>query len=699
MVQLIPGSLISDDYKVGVRLDHLADASGLEAVFEGRRCADGQPVLLRVFGDVDDPTQARDLKARFVHAARSASRFDHPAFVRVLDFGLSGDGRPFMVQEHLGGYTLSEGLLREGPLEPARALALLSGCVEGLALVQARGMVYRNLEPRTLMWTDPGGAGERLRLFSFSSMYLDDGAAERMTQSGDLIGTARYLAPEYIEHGEVSAKLDVYQAGLVLIELLTGEPAVGARDPVGCVMAHTRGLLQIPQWIKDGPLWSVIQQAVARDPALRYPNAKALSEALSVVSVAFEVSKSELDEEGSVDSSSSVGAHRRLGGHFEILDEIGEGGFAKVYRGRHRRTHQPVAIKVMTRRPDNEMHESFKKRFLREAQSAARVSHPNIVGVYHYGMADDLPYIVLEMLEGHDLEEELARNGSMAPERLLPLFIEALDALGEAHRCKVVHKDLKPANLFLSCPKKRWETIKILDFGIARMGEGEESRLTQNGRMLFTCHYVAPEYVEFQIAAPQTDVYQMGLILAELLTGRLVVDGEQFECIMLHMKGKLDLDPRLLDSPLGPVLQRALAREHTARYADGTAFAAALRQIDPGSLGLTPTPAAAPADSVHSTPGGMDDTVQTDVADLGILQYFKRIEHLHAHEPGAIDELHALIAACLERGHWGATSWEMAFIEEVLSGIEQRLALRPSPEALERNRRLIVEAWNKRRQR
>ena len=173
----------------------------------------------------------------------------------------------------------------------------------------------------------------------------------------------------------------------------------------------------------------------------------------------------------------------------------------------------------------------------------------------------------------------------MPAEKLLPLFISALEGLGFAHEVGIVHKDLKPSNLFLKFPGSRREQLCILDFGVARVHTSASAKLTRTDNVLGTPRYMAPEYSTNQTVTPALDVYQMGLILVECLSGRSVVDHpEPMAAMFQHVRGELPIPKLLLESQLGPILERALAVEHTERYQDGFELADALRAVDPSTI-------------------------------------------------------------------------------------------------------------------
>ena len=267
---------------------------------------------------------------------------------------------------------------------------------------------------------------------------------------------------------------------------------------------------------------------------------------------------------------------------YEVTGLLGEGGFGAVFRAVQHPLGREVAIKVMY--PGHS--ERTRERFLREAQAVASLTHPNVVTVYDYGLIDHLrPFIVMEVMEGLTLQEELAQNGPIAPERAIHLMLEGLEALAEAHGRGLIHRDLKPDNLYICQPAPRRETLRILDFGIALMTTTADlvaahddtapggPRLTPTGQKVGTPHYLCPEYFEEGTVSPAMDVYAMGLVFVEMMSGEPVIRARNFYgCVMMHLKGKLKFPPEIDDGPLGPVVRAATERSPKKRYPDASAF-------------------------------------------------------------------------------------------------------------------------------
>lgn len=279
---------------------------------------------------------------------------------------------------------------------------------------------------------------------------------------------------------------------------------------------------------------------------------------------------------------------------YEIVSVLGVGGFATVYRAHHLTIDRDVALKVMDLKKG--VDPSYSGRFFREAKIAAKIHHNNVVSIYDFGHVAETgqPYIAMEMLHGHDLSHEISKNGPLSPNRAFVLFRPVLDALSEGHRLGIVHKDLKPENLYLVDPGGPRELMKILDFGVARINSSEVAKLTSAGQLLGTPRYLAPEYITSQNVSPAIDVYQMALILSEALTGIPAVSGDPFHAMMLHCSGQIQISDFLLNGPVGEVFRKAIAIEPTERYENCAAFGEALDTVADYFLSHTPLKGGAP---------------------------------------------------------------------------------------------------------
>ncbi len=268
-----------------------------------------------------------------------------------------------------------------------------------------------------------------------------------------------------------------------------------------------------------------------------------------------------------------------VAGRYRITEFIGSGGFGAVYEAIHLAIDAPVALKILF----SDDNPQSRDRFLQEARAAARIDHPNVISVHDYGATDDgRPFFAMERLQGHNLAVELQQRGHLDPERALRLLCGALDALAEAHKHGIVHKDLKPSNLFLHHPGQRREALKILDFGIARI---HNTQLTQSGQTIGTAQYLVPEYIEHQTVSPALDVYQMGLILIEMLCGLPAVrDNSWWGAVSAHLRGDLTIPEPLRQRRIGQIISQATHRDPRNRFQSALTFQNALESLDTAAL-------------------------------------------------------------------------------------------------------------------
>ena len=275
-----------------------------------------------------------------------------------------------------------------------------------------------------------------------------------------------------------------------------------------------------------------------------------------------------------------------LEGRWVLDGRLGRGGFASVYSARHKKLGRSAAVKILDIQTNPDDMLIFHERFLREAKLSAQLEHPNVVQILDYGIYEserglEKPFIVMELLRGHDLEHELLEHGPLEPERAARLFAGALDALALSHRRGVVHRDLKPSNLFLTHPNEPEERLIIVDFGIARAFDDPNSKLTATNHFTGTPAYLAPEYISEQRVTPALDVYQMGLIISESLTGKpVVMASAPLGYLMAHCNGQQHIQPYLLQTPVGRELERAVRVNPHARHTNAGELRDALAGCD-----------------------------------------------------------------------------------------------------------------------
>ena len=264
-----------------------------------------------------------------------------------------------------------------------------------------------------------------------------------------------------------------------------------------------------------------------------------------------------------------------LSGRYETAERLGSGGMSNVYQATDLILERTVAVKILAEHLSDD--ERFVARFRREALAVAKLIHPNIVQVYDTGKDDGRHYIVMEYVSGRSGAQILQRHGPVGPEIAAEIGIQACAGLDYAHRRGIIHRDVKPGNLMvIGGPVGGGEmTVKLTDFGIARAIE--QTRITQVGSVVGTAAYLAPEQVRGEEATPATDVYALGVVLYQFLTGRLPYEGSSLAELAVRQQNEKPLPPSTYNSEvpetLGGAVLRALEGDPNRRYASAEELA------------------------------------------------------------------------------------------------------------------------------
>ncbi len=274
-----------------------------------------------------------------------------------------------------------------------------------------------------------------------------------------------------------------------------------------------------------------------------------------------------------------------IAGRYQIEDVLGQGGMATVYAARHRLVDRPCAVKVMS--PQYTRNEIIRERFRREAKAAQKLAHPNIIEIFDQGETPDgLVYLVMELLQGETLAD-LLEHGKVPLERGLPIMIQISRALARAHDLEVIHRDLKPENIFLARGPNGADQVKLLDFGIAR--SMEDSRLTGAGEVFGTPQYMAPERITSIEAGPSADLYSLGVVMYEMVTGTFPFDASDITTYFIKHLKEEPVAPKKHDpsipSALEKLVMECLAKDAKDRPVDAHRVNTDLMAIA-GAIGL-----------------------------------------------------------------------------------------------------------------
>jgi eukaryotic-like serine/threonine-protein kinase len=311
---------------------------------------------------------------------------------------------------------------------------------------------------------------------------------------------------------------------------------------------------------------------------------------------------------------------RLLGGRYELDGVVGRGGMAEVYRARDLRLDRIVAVKTL--REDLARDQTFQARFRREAQSAASLNHPSIVAVYDTGEdttpTAHVPFIVMEYVDGRTIRDLLRDDRRLLPERALEITDGVLRALDYSHRNGIVHRDIKPGNVMLN----RQGEIKVMDFGIARALSDAQATMTQTAQVIGTAQYLSPEQARGERVDSRSDLYSVGCLLYELLTGRPPFTGDSPVAIAYQHVRENPIPPSRVDPELpawaDPIVLRAMAKDPGERYQT----AAEMRSDIQRALSGYPVGAQMRPTSTYVGPGGpgtrrMDPLGATQLQGVG----------------------------------------------------------------------------------
>ena len=531
------------------RLDRLVALSPERALYHAWDRLLKRPVALRVHLAPDSPS-----RAWFLRETETLAALDHPAIRHVYAAGVVA-GFAYRTANWIEGEGLAEAL-RRGPRPIPTAHTLVRDLLGALEHAHARGVILRRIIPLTVMLELSGRAV--ITDLRYANWCLPNVPPEERGAGG------AFVAPEIRAAGPGEPASDVYGVGALVYCVLTGQEP----DPDPARIVPPRRLRPaIP-----AALERVLLRALQAQPSERYYTAtEMLEDFVSDAGVFQEPAATPQVAEAGFEGR----LRRALGDDYELLDEIGAGGFGRVFRARDLGLEREVAIKVL--HPSLTADAAVTERFRREAQLAARLRHASIVSIYDIMGRAGLQWYTMELVPGANLGQLVERQGRLSVEQAVRVLDQGLSALEHAHALGLVHRDLKPENMLIE-PDGR---LRITDFGLALAlrGDGRFGGATSRSG---TPQFAAPEQLLGEKVDQRADLYSLAAAAYFALLGRPPFEGYTAESILARQT--IDAIPSLHDvrhdvpRELEAVLRKALASDPASRYQTAATFREALRR-------------------------------------------------------------------------------------------------------------------------
>jgi serine/threonine protein kinase len=547
------GKVIKDTYRI---YDEIGQGS-VATVYLAKDLERNRVVALKIIQP--ELAEESQFARRFRREAKLLAKLDSPHVIKVLDFG-EEEGIAFIVLEYVEGRTLAAILEEEGALEVEWALSLARQVAQGLAHADEAGIVHRDIRPANVM-VAPSGL---VKIMDFGIAKGTD--LSRLTAMG-VLGSPHYLSPEQAEGEEVDIRSDIYSLGVTLFEMLTGQRPYEADNTVDIVLKHFQEPVpslrefdeEIPSEVDE-----LVKRCLAKGPEERFRTPVELMEAID---------KTLRGTEGRTPPGMEVALAGQTLGQYRLVERIGRGGMATVYKAYQPSLDRYVAVKVL---PTYLAHDpDFAARFRREARAIARLNHPHILPVHDFGQEGELSYIVMRYVEGGTLKKILGQP--LALDRTVDILAQIGDALDYAHQQGVIHRDVKPANVLMD--QGRWAFLS--DFGLAKI-VAASVQLTKTGVGLGTPAYMSPEQAQGKPVDAQSDIYSLGIMLFEMLTGQVPFDADTPLAVLIkHLTAPLPLPRKVnpdIPEPVERVILKAVAKAPEDRYRRVSEMVEALRR-------------------------------------------------------------------------------------------------------------------------
>ncbi|MFA6562194.1 MAG: protein kinase [Verrucomicrobiia bacterium] len=572
----------------------------LGAIYKVRQSKPDRVVVLRLL----EPRLAGDAEflKRFKREATAAADLGHPNLMQVYCVG-EHQGVHYVATEFAEGDALSERLARRGRLEPREALAIAFYVVRALLYAWSKvSLAHLDVRPENIFLRKAGD----VKLDGFGIAKPAAVAASRLPH---------YTSPEQARAaGEIDFRADIYSLGCVLHHMLTGKPPFEGGDAKMLLAKHAKE--QPPDIAKAWPacpasLERLLGRMMAKEPRDRHRSYDDLIKELLEV-------RDEVKRVTQQRPASQTKIENRAVAGYTLLAKLGQNDIGVDYRARETATKRVVALKVLAQRFSREA--GFVERFKRETTAVTRLSHGNIVEIYGAGEADGACYITGEFVEGRTLRQRMERRGQLQPREALAITFYVAQALQHAwNTAGLTHRAITPDNIILTDAG----TVKIGDFGLAKIMESESAAADRKGPAVGSPHYMSPEQARgVKELDCRADIYGLGCLLYHMLTGRTPYDGENPAAIIAkHNSGPTPAVLKAWPScpaTLARLMDKMLAKSRRARPLNYEDLLAELVKVREEFKKVKVVPPPAPEKTASVKSAALKDGADADEAETGV---------------------------------------------------------------------------------
>ncbi len=550
------------------RLDSLLGRGGMAQVFRSLDVNLERQAAVKI---IDAPFRAdTDYIERFEREAQAIAQLRHPNIVNMYKYG-EVDKLLYIAMEFIEGNNLGQELVvyqeKNKPFPPEKAIKIIQQVCLALDYAHSQGIIHRDIKPPNIMLDKDDHA----ILTDFGLVLLND----RKTQ-GDAFGSPHYIAPEQaISSANAVPQSDLYAMGVILYEMFTGKLPFDADHPYDLAMMHMSDPPPPPRDLNPNlspELETVILKALAKEPEDRYQTGQELADALEqTLSMTRPVSMSEKKK---ITKDKPLVLDKL--GRYIITQSLSDGSLAKVYLAHHEKSKRKVAIKLLLSKPDPD--KKSQQQFRQQVEQITTLKHPHILPVNEFGLFKEYPYIVVEYLTGGTLRDWLDnRKDESVPLPLVERIIQNIaNALDYIHTQNIMHGALRPSNIMLADNSQ----FRLTNVGV--MSLIDNLNLTIFGPTIETATYLSPERIEGQTYSPYTDIYALGVILYELLSGYPPFQADiPLDILMKHKKeapiSPCQINPQLPQT-VESVILKALAKDSANCYQTASDLATAFSQ-------------------------------------------------------------------------------------------------------------------------